>query len=142
MHNANQIFRTPAWRKSDPDGALRIHPADLAALGGEEGGWIEVATPTGRLIVRAEADDTLRRSVVSLPHGYGQSYPDGAGTRLVDGPRINLLTAGADSDPIAATPYHKNVRVRLRPATPTEAAESETRSQRVRAVADAERAAS
>src|SRR5207245_1687249 len=23
-YNANQIFRTPAWRKDDPDGALRI----------------------------------------------------------------------------------------------------------------------
>ena len=22
MHNANQIFRTPAWRKSDPDGGV------------------------------------------------------------------------------------------------------------------------
>ena len=38
MHNANQIFRTPAWRKSDPDGALRIHPDDFAALGGTRRG--------------------------------------------------------------------------------------------------------
>ena len=139
MHNANQIFRTPAWRKSDPDGALRIHPDDLASLGAEDEGWIEVATRTGRLLARAEADRSLRPGVVSLPHGYGQGYPDGRGGRIVDGPRINLLTAGDDCDPIAATPYHKNVRVRLRPATAAEAAAAEERSERIRELAAAER---
>jgi anaerobic selenocysteine-containing dehydrogenase len=139
MHNANQIFRTPAWRKSDPDGALRIHPDDLAGLGGTDGGWMEVATESGRLVARVEVDDSLRPGVVSLPHGYGQGYPDGRGGRLVDGPRINLLTAGDDSDPIAATPHHKNVRVRLRPAGSADAAAAEERSERVRELAAAER---
>jgi anaerobic selenocysteine-containing dehydrogenase len=31
-YNANQIFRDPAWRKVDHDGALRIHPTDAQAL--------------------------------------------------------------------------------------------------------------
>lgn len=141
MHNANQIFRTPAWRRSDPDGALRIHAADLDGVGGEDGGWIEVATPTGRLIARAEVDASLPRGVVSLPHGYGQAYPDGRGGRVVDGPRINLLTAGDDCDPIAGTPHHKNVRVRLRPAGDAEAATAEGRSRQVRAIALAEQEA-
>jgi hypothetical protein len=35
----------------------------------------------------------------------------------VAGPRINLLTDAADRDPIAGTPHHKDVRVRLEPAT-------------------------
>src|SRR5262249_44998340 len=30
---ANTILRDPAWRKKDERGALRIHPADAAALG-------------------------------------------------------------------------------------------------------------
>ena len=47
MHNANQIFRNPAWRKSDPDGALRIHPDDIAALGGTDGGWMAVVDADG-----------------------------------------------------------------------------------------------
>lgn len=141
MHNANQIFRTPAWRRSDPDGALRIHPADIEHLGGEDGGWMEVATPTGRLLARVEADASLRPGVVTLPHGYGQAYPDGRGGRIVDGPRINRLTSSEDRDPIAGTPHHKNVRVRLRPAAPAEAAAEEERAQRVRALAAAEREA-
>jgi anaerobic selenocysteine-containing dehydrogenase len=141
MHNANQIFRTPAWRKSDPDGALRIHPEDLAALGGTDGGWMAVATKTGRLVTRIECDDSMRRGLVALPHGYGQSYPDGAGGRIVDGPRLNLITAHDDCDPIAATPYHKNVAVHLAPVVGLEAEAAEAASARVRAVAAAHAAA-
>ncbi len=137
MHNANQIFRTPAWRKSDPDGALRVHPDDLAALGGTDGGWMAVATRSGRLVCRAESDPSMRRGLVALPHGYGQSYPDGAGGRIVDGPRLNLITAHDDCDPIAATPYHKNVAVHLAPVVGAEAAAAEAASARVRAVAAA-----
>jgi anaerobic selenocysteine-containing dehydrogenase len=137
MHNANQIFRTPAWRKSDPDGALRIHPDDLAELGGSDGGWMAVSTRTGRLVCRIETDPSMRRGLVALPHGYGQSYPDGAGGRIVDGPRLNLITAHDDCDPIAATPYHKNVAVHLTPVAGTEAEAAETASSRVRAVAAA-----
>lgn len=141
MHNANQIFRTPAWRKSDPDGALRIHPEDLAALGGTDGGWMAVTTKTGRLVTRIEGDASMRRGLVALPHGYGQSYPDGAGGRVVDGPRLNLITAHDDCDPIAATPYHKNVAVHLAPVVGAEAETAEAASARVRAVAVAHAAA-
>jgi anaerobic selenocysteine-containing dehydrogenase len=137
MHNANQIFRTPAWRKSDPDGALRIHPDDVAALGASDGGWMAVATKTGRLVCRVEVDASMRRGLVALPHGYGQSYPDGHGNRIVDGPRLNLITAHDDCDPIAATPYHKNVAVHLAPVVGVEAEVAEAASARVRAVAAA-----
>ena len=99
MHNANQIFRTPAWRKSDPDGALRIHPDDLAALGATDGGWMAVETRTGRIVARVEADASMRRGLVALPHGYGQAYPDGHGDRVVNGPRLNLITTHDDCDP-------------------------------------------
>jgi anaerobic selenocysteine-containing dehydrogenase len=131
-YNANQIFRTPAWRKDDMDGALHIHPDDITALNASDGGWITVETRTGRIIVRVTADDSLRRGVVALPHGYGQSYPLGEG-RVTVGPRINLLTASDDCDPIAATPYHKNVSVRLAPAEPASVAEAEANATRVRA---------
>lgn len=137
MHNANQIFRTPAWRKTDPDGALRIHPDDLAALGGADGSWMAVTTRTGRLVCRVENDPSMRRGLVALPHGYGQSYPDGSGGRIVDGPRLNLITAHDDCDPIAATPYHKNVAVHLAPVVGAEVDVAEAASARVLAVAAA-----
>jgi anaerobic selenocysteine-containing dehydrogenase len=125
-----------AWRKDDPDGALGIHPDDITALGATDGGWMAVETRTGRIVVRIAADDSLRRGVVTLPHGYGQAYPSGEG-HIVVGPRINLITASDDCDPIAATPYHKNVQVRLVPLDPVSAAAAETISTHVRALAAA-----
>jgi anaerobic selenocysteine-containing dehydrogenase len=132
-YNANQIFRTPRWRKDDPDGALRIHPQDIAQLGAKDGGWMKVETPVGSLTVRIEADDSLRRGVVALPHGYGQAYPTGE-TRCTIGPRLNQITASDYCDPIAATPYHKNIPVRLRPVDGAEAERAEAISQHARLI--------
>jgi anaerobic selenocysteine-containing dehydrogenase len=130
-HNANQILRPPAWRKTDPDGALRIHPADLADLGVDAGGWVAVVTPTGRMVVPAEEDDSLRRRQVALPHGFGMAYPDRQGRPVTNGPRINEITAAADRDPIAGTPHHKDVPVRLERASAEEWAAADDTRRRV-----------
>jgi hypothetical protein len=120
MHNANQIFRTPAWRKSDPDGALRIHPDDIAALGTTDGvGWRCRPGPGASCAgsrrpvhaARPRRASARLRSILSRRKG----------ARIVDGPRLNLITAHDDCDPIAATPYHKNVAVHLEPVAGVEA---------------------
>jgi anaerobic selenocysteine-containing dehydrogenase len=131
-HNANQILRPPAWRKSDPDGALRVRTEDLGAIGAADGDWVAVVTRTGRIVVRAEIDDSLRRGQVALPHGYGMSVPDGHGGRVTHGPRINLITDVTDRDPIAGTPHHKDVPVRLERVTAAECANAERDRDRVR----------
>lgn len=135
--NANQNFRDPAFRKRDPDGALFIHPADLASLGVAEGGWLIVASERGELVVRSHCDAGLRRGHVVLPHGYGQAYPSAGGERLVCGPRINWLTDSRHRDPIAGTPFHKNIPVRLCAAALAQAAAAEANSVAIRASARA-----
>jgi hypothetical protein len=52
---------------------------------------------------------------------------------MTNGPRINLLTRAGNRDPIAGTPYHKHVRVRLEPAALEEAARAEAASKRMHA---------
>jgi anaerobic selenocysteine-containing dehydrogenase len=131
MFNANQIFRDPAWRRDDPDGALLINARDLEELGANDGEWIAVRSPAGRVVVRCKVDDSLRRGQLALPHGYGQSYPANNGERLSNGPRVNALTDGRNCDPIAATPYHKHVAVRLEKLTLAEAQASEERSRHI-----------
>jgi len=133
MFNANQIFRDPAWRRSDPDGALMVNPDDLASLDATDGAWLAVQSKRGRIVVRCQADVSMRRGQLALPHGFGQAYPSADGTRLVNGPRANLLTAGDNRDPIAGTPYHKNVPVRLAKATAEEATAAEEISRRIHA---------
>jgi anaerobic selenocysteine-containing dehydrogenase len=138
--NSNQIIRTPRWRKQDYDGNVRIHPDDLRKIDALDGGWITIETRMGTLTARAEADDSLRTGYATLPHGYGMTYPLQNGERVSVGPRINLLSASDDCDPIGATPYHKNVAARLRCASDDEAGMSEEISMKVRAYIAAETA--
>ena len=111
-YNANQIFRDPLWRKTDKDGAMRVHPRDAERLGLAEGGLAVVASDTGELAVVVTLDDSVRPGVVTLPHGYGARF----GERDPLGPNVNRLTSTAHCDPFTRTPYHKHVPVTIRPA--------------------------
>lgn len=110
-YNANQIFRDPAWRKVDRDGAMRMHPDDARALGLADGSRARCTSATGSIEVTIEVDDSVRTGMVTLPHGYGMRYQGGAPL----GPEINRLTASEHCDPLARTPYHKHVPVTITP---------------------------
>jgi len=73
----------------------------------------------------------MRRGQLALPPGNGQAYPVEGGERLINGPRINLLTGSLHRDPIAGTPYHKHVPVRLERLSAAEAAASEAHARRI-----------
>ncbi|PTQ87685.1 molybdopterin-dependent oxidoreductase [Agitococcus lubricus] len=108
-YNANQIYRDPAWRKVDKEGALRIHPADAARLNIQEGEQIRCRSAQGELRVMTEFDEGMRQGCVSLPHGYGLRFRHSEAL----GPALNLLTASTACDPFSRTPYHKYVPVSL-----------------------------
>ena len=112
-YNANTLYRNPQWRKSDPDGALHIHPQDAERFRLDDGALATCESERGSVSVRITISDTMRPGVVSLPHGYGLEYPDKHGERKTHGPLINLLTDAQHRDPISATPFHKYVPVRL-----------------------------
>lgn len=114
-YNANQIFRDPAWRKADQDGALRLHPDDAAALGIQAKDAVVCETARGRIQVTASLDDSVQRGTASLPHGYGMRYPgDTDATEWQQhGPSVNELTDVRHCDPIAKTPFHKTVPARI-----------------------------
>ncbi|MGK2858781.1 MAG: molybdopterin-dependent oxidoreductase [Thermoanaerobaculia bacterium] len=109
-YNANQIYRDPAWRKTDPDGAMRMHPDDARARGLAKGARALCASDTAAIEVVVDVDDSVRPGMVTLPHGYGMRYRGGE----PQGPQINRLTASDHCDPLARTPYHKHVPVTVR----------------------------
>ncbi|WP_257461501.1 molybdopterin-dependent oxidoreductase [Archangium lipolyticum] len=109
-YNANQIYRDPAWRKTDPDGAMRMHPDDARALGLRQGARALCTSAAGEIPVTIELDEMLRPGMVTLPHGYGMRYRGGE----PNGPQLNRLTASEHCDPLARTPYHKHVPVSVR----------------------------
>lgn len=108
-YNANQIYRNPAWRKTDKHGALRIHPTDAEALGISTGDMVLCESKNGTLEVISNVDDSVRPGMVTLPHGYGMQYAGGE----PNGPALNQLTQGDHCDPFTKTPYHKHVPVKL-----------------------------
>jgi anaerobic selenocysteine-containing dehydrogenase len=109
-YNANQIYRDPAWRKTDKAGALRMHPEDAAALGVTDGETVICQSDRDELEVVVEVDEDVRRGVLTLPHGYGMRYQNSGPL----GPAINRLTSSSHCDPFTKTPYHKYVPVNVR----------------------------
>ena len=121
-YNANLIFRDPAWRKSDVEGALQIHPDDARALGLTNGGRAICESVKGWLEVSVAVTDAVMPGVVTLPNGFGTQHPGGDAGRTTTGPAVNHLTDAAWRDEIAGTPFHKYVRVRVRAAPLRQAA--------------------
>lgn len=108
-YNANQIFRDPAWRKVDKEGALCIHPDDAKVLELSTGEPAICQSARGEIPVVIEVDDTVRRGMVTLPHGYGLRYQNSAPL----GPAVNRLTASDHCDPFSKTPFHKYLPVHI-----------------------------
>lgn len=113
---ANTIFRDPDWRKRDHTGALRMSPADAAALAVEDGGRVRVTTAGGSLLTNVEITDTVQPGHVTLPNGLGVDYPADDGTTVSTGVPTNELTSIGHQDPFAGTPWHKHVPARVEPA--------------------------
>ncbi|MEP7120924.1 MAG: molybdopterin dinucleotide binding domain-containing protein, partial [Byssovorax sp.] len=112
---ANTIFRDPAWRKKPADAALRLSPSDAARLGIVAGGAARVTTRRGSAVVPVEITDTLQPGHASLPNGLGvTSLGDDASA--ASGVAPNELTASADRDWLAGTPWHKHVPARIEAA--------------------------
>ena len=110
---ANTIFRDPAWRKKDVDGALRLNPADAERLGivdGRAGAGHDQA----RL---GHGDGRAHRHVAtghaSLPNGLGLDRRGDGDDLVLTGVAPNELTASEDRDWLAGTPWHKHVRARI-----------------------------
>jgi formate dehydrogenase len=110
---ANTIFRDPAWRRKDGDGALRMNPADAARLGLADGGRARVTTKRASVEAVVELTDTLQPGHATLPNGLGVDYPDERGRLARHGVAPNELTASEDRDPVAGTPWHKHVAARI-----------------------------
>jgi anaerobic selenocysteine-containing dehydrogenase len=108
-YNANQIYRDSAWRKTDPKGAMRMHPEDAAEMGVENGTEVTCTSNVGSINVVVEIDKSIRRKMVTLPNGYGLRFKDNEPL----GPQLNMLTASDNCEPFTKTPYHKYVPVKI-----------------------------
>jgi len=110
-YNANAVLRNPEWRKKDVEGMLKIHPQDAAEYSIENGDWVSCISKSGQITIKTQITDEVPQGMLSMPHGYGFTYTDH--DVKTTGALVNMLTSLEECDPLAKTPYHKNVRVRL-----------------------------
>jgi len=68
-----------------------MHPDDLAAAGATSGALVELRSRWGAIEVIAEADDSLRRGVVAITHGFGRNLGEPDDPRR-QGANVNRLT--------------------------------------------------
>ena len=107
---ANTIQRDPSWRKKDQHGALRVSPADAAAIGLADGDRARIVTRRGSAVAVVEINDAMRDGHISLPNGFGLGP---GGTSDAPGVAPNELTSSDDRDWFAGTPHHKHVPARI-----------------------------
>jgi anaerobic selenocysteine-containing dehydrogenase len=102
----------PAIRRRMPFNPAFVHPEDLAAQELVEGQCVTIVSAHGRIRAIVQADPTLRRGVVSIPHGWGP-MPDEELEPYRGANPNQLLSATVGIDPINAMPVMSAVPVRI-----------------------------
>ena len=98
-HTGSMTRRATVLDALEPDPTALIHPLDLAALGGEPGDMLTIASRRGEVALYARADDGTPRGAVFVPFCYYEAA-------------INRLTNAA-LDPFAKIPEFKYCAVKL-----------------------------
>ncbi|ORT60075.1 molybdopterin oxidoreductase family protein [Streptomyces sp. CB03238] len=103
--NNSWLHNVPTLNSGTNTCTLQVHPDDAARLGLADGAPARIKAEGGELTVPVEVTDTVRRGVVSLPHGWGHDRP---GTRMAvaaarPGVNVNQLLDGTRLDPLSGT---------------------------------------
>jgi thiosulfate reductase/polysulfide reductase chain A len=98
----------PSLRKRSPDPQLQIHPLTAQDLDIDDGEWVYVVTPRGRVKIRACYFEDIHPGVVHSPHGYWYGIEDGW-KRL----NINLITNDEPLCPVTGSVPIKSLLCRI-----------------------------
>ncbi|MEU3851283.1 molybdopterin oxidoreductase family protein [Streptomyces sp. NPDC029554] len=117
--NNSWMHNVPALTGGSNRCTLHIHPEDAERLGVADGAPVRVRGAGGEVTAPAEVTDTVRRGVVSLPHGWGHDRP---GIRLSHastdpGVNVNQLLDGRLLDPLSGNAVLNGVPVDVASAT-------------------------
>ena len=104
MYQHTRTFRLPWTRSLSPDPHADVNPADAAAAGIADGGWMTVATPKGSVTVRAHVTGLVREGDVHMYHDWPQA-------------NANDLLDGDYLDPISGFPGYRSSLCKIAPAS-------------------------
>lgn len=108
-HTMTRTGVVPRLARHTEEPALDVHPDDAAALGLLEGGYADVRTAQGRVLLRVHTNVAQQRGEVSAPMHWTRTVAPGS--------CINTLVNPA-CDPHSGQPEFKHTPVRARPWVP------------------------
>src|SRR5262245_22960499 len=93
-----------------------MHPDDLRALGVAPGEVIEIEAERAAILGVAEAEEGLRRGVISMPHGFGDLPGAAADARVreIGSNTGRLSSVERDYDPYTGIPRMSSIPVNVR----------------------------
>ncbi len=102
----------PSLRVKQKDPPLELHPDAAFARGIEEGEWVEVETPRGRMRAVARFNASLDERVVVAQQGWWQGCSElgleGFGTDADGGANYNAVVGNEAVDPISGSVPHRS----------------------------------
>lgn len=104
-----------ALNRGKPYNPAFAHPETLASIGLESGAAAIVASRHDRIPCVVEADDTMRRDVISMHHAFGGFPTDDRDYRDHGSNVGRLVPTDAEYDPITGMPRQANIPVRILP---------------------------
>ncbi|HZE31699.1 MAG TPA: molybdopterin-dependent oxidoreductase, partial [Actinoallomurus sp.] len=113
MHNSATLMRGGRIHSA------RVHPADAAEHGVEDGRPCRVTSPYGSIELPTTVTDEVTPGTVAIPHGWGHHGGGWRRANRAGGANVNLLTssAPADLETLAGMAHLNGVPVRLEPVT-------------------------
>ena len=103
--------------RGKPYNPAYVHPDTLAALGLQSGAAATVASRHDHIACVVEADETMRRDVISMHHAFG-GFPTQDRDYRDHGSNVGrLVPTDAEYDPITGMPRQANIPVRIVPGS-------------------------
>ncbi len=121
MHNSWYANLPRLRRGRYADNAVHMNPDDVAARGLAAGQRVRVHNEHGAIELAVEADDSLRRGVVAVTHGWGNAHTPGMRTAQAhpgQNPNRLLPTGPGSFDPLSNQAFMTGVPVEVEALSP------------------------
>ena len=110
--------QVPSLRQLTPWPELDMNPADAEALGVNEGDWVEIESPYGKIRQRAKITPTIKQGICHAMHGWWYPEEDGNVPNLYGNwkSNVNMLMPNSVNGKLGFGNTFKQMMVKLKKA--------------------------
>lgn len=108
----SQHRNLPRLRRSLPEPIVEMSAATAAERSIDDGDWVAIVTPTGRVRAKARLVRNMPDGIVGTHHGWWQGCEElglpGYNPLTADGANVNLVIGTESVDPVSGAPPHRS----------------------------------